>query len=222
VKPNEDDFSVIIDGVRYPHSVPLHKNRSLDYDCMRRKNRKQKLILFWTEWFGNPTFNYGLGKSSPFQSNGCPIDNCEITNDKSRLDESDLVVVHMRDPIKNIPDQIGDHQRWIFFLYESPVHSSDFTAYNNKFSLSATYRLDSDFFGIYQDTDFDWSINQAYDPNEDFSSGKSEFAVAVISNCGASSQRLEYIRHVQSVVSVHVFGKLFMFSFFHKRKYRAL
>jgi hypothetical protein len=207
IKPNIEHFRVTIDGLVYPHRVPLYQNKSLDYKCMKSKNTKQKLILFWTKWFNDPTFEYGVGKYEPFKRNGCPIDNCEITTDKNRLNESDFVVVHMRDQIENIPDQhMNHHARWIFLLYESPVHSPSFSEFNNKFSLSATYRLDSDFSEIYHDTDFEWSANEHFNANEDLLNGKTEFAAAIVSNCDAPSRRLEYIKQMQTIASVHVLG----------------
>jgi hypothetical protein len=207
VNTSVEHETFIIDGVQYPHRVPLYLNRSLDYDCMRVKNTRPKVILFWTTWFGSETYNYGLGKSEPFTKNGCPIDNCEITADKSRLGESDLVVVHLRDVIQTIPANIPPGQRWLFFLYESPVHSANFTQLNNLFSLTATYKWDSDFYGIYPNPHFRWSTNNDFDVNQDFSRGKTEIAAMIVSNCGANSKRLDYAKQMQELVSVHVYGK---------------
>ncbi len=39
-----------------------------------------------------------------------------------------------------------------------------------------------------------WDYNNDYNIEEDFYSKKKEFAAAVISNCGAGSKRLEYIK----------------------------
>jgi hypothetical protein len=44
----------------------------------------------------------------------------------------------------------SDKQRWIFMLYESPAHSSDFSNLNNFYNLSSTYKIESDFPGFYE------------------------------------------------------------------------
>jgi hypothetical protein len=181
INPGINHYKVNIDGKNYPYRVPLYLNKNIDYDCMRLQNTKQKLILFWTTWFGDPKFNYGLGKAQPFVQDGCPIDNCETTNDKSRLNESDLVVVHMGDTIEQIPKFVDSKQRWIFFRHESPFHSAAFTEYNKLFSMSATYRWDSDFSGIYQNRQFRWTLNKEFNINQNFSFGKTEFAAMVAS-----------------------------------------
>ena len=68
--------------------------------------------------------------------------NCEITRDRSRLDESDVVITHMRDNITDLPTkQRPINQRWIFFLKESPLYSSSFENFNGFYNLTATYRI---------------------------------------------------------------------------------
>jgi glycoprotein 3-alpha-L-fucosyltransferase len=92
-------------------------------------------------------------------------------------------------------------------LFESPVHSADFKKYNNFFNLTSTYRIESDFDNLYfKSTKFFWALNESFDENADFHGQKDKFAAAVISNCGASSRRLDYIKQLQSHVSVDVFG----------------
>jgi hypothetical protein len=59
VDSTRKNFKINIDGIVYPkHPVPLHLNASLDFDCMKKINKKPKLILFWNAWFGDQTFNY--------------------------------------------------------------------------------------------------------------------------------------------------------------------
>ena len=203
---NVAQYTIEIEGIKYPRHVPLYLNASINFKCLDNSH-KTKTILFYNTWFGNAQFSVGLGVRGPFQRQQCPVTSCETTSDKSRLNESDFVVTHMRDSIAELPKNRPPNQRWIFLLYESPVHSGDFTKYNNFYNLTATYRLDSDFPGIYETgAGFIWKKNEDFDENLDFSSLKSEFAVAVISNCHASSQRLEYIHQMQKFVSVNVFG----------------
>ena len=91
---NYTQYSVTIDNVKYPRSVLLHANRSINFECLR-KSKQIKRILFWTQpnWYGDD----GLGRVTPFQNQNCPVTNCELTSDQTKLYQSDLVIVHMRD-----------------------------------------------------------------------------------------------------------------------------
>ena len=52
-----------------------------------------------------------------------------------------------------------------------------------------------------------WEYNADFNEDMDFHKNKTEFAAAVISNCGARSRRLEYIKQMQNYVNIDVFGK---------------
>lgn len=152
-RSNFKQYSVFIDNIEYPRSpLPLYMNKSIDFDCLNEKiqveRRSKPVILFWNEigMFG--------GKQL---TNECPIKHCELTHDKTRLYESDLVVSHMVDKIEAMPVNYARpwHQRWIFFLLESPVHSLNYEKYNGVFNLSATYKRDTDF-GVGVSFNFNW------------------------------------------------------------------
>lgn len=104
-----DAYIVNIDGENYPKSVPLFSNRSINFECLNQNasGNKIKLIMAWTSYFGNDLFN------NPLASEFCPVRNCEITSDKSRLNESDLVLVHMVEKIEPIPTYRPRKQRWV-------------------------------------------------------------------------------------------------------------
>lgn len=200
-----------IDGQVYPKSLPLYLNYSLNFTCLN-ENEQLKTILLWNGFFDSASFAYGLGKRQPFADNTCPVVNCEITNDKARLNESHLVLVHMRSSYDKIPIVRNVDQRWVFFLFESPVHSGDYTPLNGVFNFTSTYRLDSDFprlTGDYQQ--FVWKENVNFNPMLDFTQNKSNFttaaAAAIISNCNAQNKRLDYIQELGKYVRVDVYGQ---------------
>jgi len=171
-----EKYQYELDGEIYPKSIFLSQNKSLDFDCLNDKTTSPKLILYWNGFFGHADFSYGLGKEEPFLKKKCPVTNCETTNDKSRLGEADLVLVHMRDGVEAIPSQRPVNQRWVFVLYESPFHSANFQKYNGKFNLTATYRIDSDFPGFYEVVKgFVWQINETFVENHDYFNGKSRW-----------------------------------------------
>ncbi|CAF0903213.1 unnamed protein product [Brachionus calyciflorus] len=205
---NAKNFRAIIDNIEYPLSLPLYLNKTINFECLNSHPTRIPKILFWTPFFGNKDFAFGLGYKKPFLDNLCPVYNCEVFNNKSRLNEADFVIVHMRDTIAEIPRVRPLNQRWIFTVFESPMHCPDFTKYNNVFNFTSTYSLESEFSrltGSYQS--FEWALNESFNENRDFSENKTHFAAAVVGNCGGSSGRLEYIRELQKYVPVNLLGR---------------
>jgi alpha-1,3-fucosyltransferase len=206
---NRKNFFVKFYNQTYPKSLPLYLNQTINFECLN-SSKNIKLILLWTPFYEKVSYGYGLGLMKPFQVNQCPISNCEITNDKSRLNQSDFVLVHMRNTLSNLPKYRPSKQRWIFNLYESPIHSPSFKKYRRFFNYTSTYRLDSDFprlNGAYKR--FLWKENLDFENEfENFHNKKTnKFAVAVISNCGASSKRIKLINELKKYINVDIYGK---------------
>ena len=203
----DTQYHAIIDGVRYPQSVQLFLNKSINFECLN-KSETIKKILFWNPFFKEKSYYYGLGVRKPFITNNCPVSNCELLTNKSRINESDFVLVHMRNGIETPPKYRPANQRWIFVLYESPYYATITSKYNGIFNLTSTYKIDSDFPGFYENyANMEWNPNKDFDENFDYHKGKSDFAVAVISNCRAHSKRLDYINQLQKYISVNILGK---------------
>ena len=80
--------------------------------------------------------------------------NCEFTRDRTNIEKADLVLVHMLDVIDELPSfemyKRPAYQRWVFSVYESPVHSIDFSKYDEYFNLTSTYKMDSTYNNFYQ------------------------------------------------------------------------
>ena len=123
-------YFVNINNEKYPKSVPLFYNKSIDFDCLN-KNERIKKILFWNKFFGSDSFSLGLGERTPFIKQNCPVKNCELVSNKSRLNESDYVVVHMRDAIGQLPEYRPPEQKWVFLLYESPYYNHNIGQYGS-------------------------------------------------------------------------------------------
>ena len=121
-------YTVLIDNIIYPQSLSLYANKSINFDCLNRSKIIKK-ILFWTQpnWYNSD----GLGKITPFKNQNCPVTNCELTSDITQLYKSDLIIIHMRDRVKKLPKKYrSPSQRWVFMLYESPLHSDSYENYN--------------------------------------------------------------------------------------------
>ena len=180
-----------------------------------------KLILYYTKFFGN---NYWYNSnaqevySNDFNLNHCPIsvNACHITIDQNLFSASDASLIHLRESIdytklNHLSRQ--SHQRLVFFLKESPVHSPTFSSkrHGHLFNYTQTYRPDSDITGTTL-RNFFWLFNYKIHPTMDFQSILSakesdKILVAIISNCGGSSNRLKYIKELGEHIPVDVFGK---------------
>lgn len=206
LKDNSKQFKIKINNEYYPKSVTLTRNKSIDFACLNTYSVKR--ILFWNSFFGREDYNFGIGRMKPFAKNRCPVLNCEITTDKSKLNQSNYVITHMRSSFQNIPNSRPFNQKWIFMLLESPVHASDFKPYKNLFNLTYTYKRDSNFPGGYEMLSYMyWEHNDVFNENLDFHKEKTDFSAAVISNCASKSPRLRYINQLRNYISVDLFGK---------------
>lgn len=200
-----------IDDVIYPKSLPLYQNNSVNFACLN-SNKRMKTILLWNTYFANNFSEYGLGKIEPFKKMSCPVVNCELTMDRSRLNDSDYVVVHMmpnRDPFDPIPAYRPLKQRWIFLLYESPAIFAyhDYSKYDSLFNLTATYRITSDIYSIYYPlARMKWAKNPAFVQDWDYLTGKTKMAVALISNCQTKGRK-DYIKSLRKYIEVDIYGR---------------
>ena len=75
IKPSFIPYSAIIDGVKYPKGLPLYRNDSINFECLRKSN-VTKRIFAWNPFFGD--FNY----ANPFEKE-CPVTNCVFTHDRN-------------------------------------------------------------------------------------------------------------------------------------------
>jgi len=184
-------------------------------------SNKSKLILYYTKFFGA---NYWYNKdenevySNDFNSNNCPIsvNACRVTIDQKLFSQSDASLIHLRESIdykklNNLSRR--SNQRFVFFLKESPVHSPILSSkqHGHLFNYTQTYRPDSDITAT-TSQDFFWLFNHKIYPNYDFTSiletkESGKILVAIISNCGGSSSRLQYIKELNEYISVDVYGK---------------
>ena len=210
---DERQYRVKIDDDIYPKSVSLFKNKSIDFKCLS-ENAQLKTILLWNDFFGFANYSYGIGVREPFIDNKCPIINCELTANKSKLNSSSLVITHMRGIIDPIPNYRPLNQRWLFLLYESPFHANEFVTidnyrnYSNVYNLTSTYKVNSHFPTFYEDQSrMVWKKNLLFNKNYDYHAHKHKFAVALISNCGGTSNRIGYINNLKNYIDVDVFGK---------------
>ena len=206
-KKQQQQFQIEIDNILYPRVIPLKDNKSLDFNYFNNIS-ETKLILYWTPFYDLDTFYYGLGNKTPFINNKCPVYNCELTKDKSRYSQSDMVIFSLANPIdKNeIPKERKRDQEWTMVIIESPVNVPGSRFHNLNYNMSVTYRSDSDTYSHYAyESELVWELNEEFDDNKDFLENKTEFSVALISNCHDKSGRLNYIKEMKKYVQVKIY-----------------
>ena len=102
---------------------------------------QKKIILFWTTFFEAKDFGIGTG-NKPFRSCPSASNECLTTYDRNMLNQSDAVIFHIRDlNLEDLPSHRRPHQRWIFYLMESPHHTPNFLDnLADFFNWTMTYR----------------------------------------------------------------------------------
>jgi hypothetical protein len=101
-----------IDGETYPKVTPMYHNSSINLTCLNKnKVVGSKRILIWNS---TPFKNYlekvvvsnlkkGLTSKHIFNELKCPVNNCEVTINRSMLSQSSMVIFHIRNSIDKFP-----------------------------------------------------------------------------------------------------------------------
>ena len=72
--------------------------RRLQHRHHHHHRQRRKVILFWTPFFSSNDYGFGLG-AEPFLLAKCQVCNCETTTNRSRLEEADAIILHIRNLI---------------------------------------------------------------------------------------------------------------------------
>ncbi|OWA50334.1 putative Glycoprotein 3-alpha-L-fucosyltransferase A [Hypsibius exemplaris] len=161
-----------------------------------------KIILFWTSFFG--------GKNSYLGEEGerlkiCIVSECIMTDDRSLWNTSDALIFHPLDfNPSDVPPVRHAHQYYIYFVLESPHHSN--AGPPGFFNLTFTYRLDSD---IIADNYLQYFRPSLWTKAEEFDAvwrRKTRGIAMFASNCGAPSDRSNYVKLLQRYIPVDVYG----------------
>lgn len=206
---NTSDLKIKIDNDFYPKLIPIFQNRSLNFTCLNSSPRI-KTILLWNKFTGDPIIPIDPNNSmNILKRTNCPVTNCDITLDKSRLNTSDMILFHMRSRIDEFPKIRFSHQKWVYLIYESQQHCPMCSKLDGLFNLSATFRSDSDITNIYlTDSRLKWVENNPnfneknYDPDV-----KKGFAAILISSCSDNLKRLKIIKELRRFINVDIYGK---------------
>jgi hypothetical protein len=106
--------------------------------CKRHINQtegKAKVILFWTKIFSSRIDENYVNNVLFTPSGRCGTDQCKVTNNRSRLCESNAVIFHARGGInmQDMPKERLSHQRYVLLTKEPPYKTTAIVGYLNSF-----------------------------------------------------------------------------------------
>ena len=193
-----------VSSVKATNFVRTYSNRHFE-------NKSKKLILAWTSfWFQD--YWCDITENSPEVST-C-ADKCEVTTDKSRLEESDAIVFHLPDilPWTSLPKSRRPDQVWVLYNLEPPPRQIWYTGgamWRNVFNWTMSYRQDSTVFvrpyhGYEPLTE---TLKQESAQNRvNFLANKTKFAIATISDCYDDAGRYKAISELQKYINIDIYG----------------
>ena len=157
-------------------------------------------VLVWTEYFN-------FGRWLPDGANaftGCKFANCRITHDKNHANKSDAVLMNLRNlnSVTDLPKHHPQHQKWIAYTRESPVHAFlNYTPFNSHFNATMTYKSDSDIV-------FPYGFVQPLEMAKGYviPTTKTKLIAWFVSRCSTESKREHYVSLLQKFVAVDVYG----------------
>ena len=176
------------------------------------------VVLVYTVFFGRRKWISGRDRCGfetkfSFTAKKCLSGDFELTYDKHRFQESDLVVFHARNMpaighLRKLLKRRPTSQRWVYASWESPDGTPNPAPFNGLFNLTWTYRSDSDFlspYGSYEELSDEERIDKLkYIP--DYSQGKTELVAWMVSHCSAQP-RMAFVQELNEHIKVDVFGK---------------
>jgi len=184
-------------------------------DFLPQHLRKDKLILLFTSHFYSDIWK-GLGYDvlDGYTRNAhCNVKECSLTYDKGRFREADLVIFHGVDfEFKNYTAKHFQtllktkpkHQRWVFWMHETPVYYPEADNYDNLFNWTMTFSASSDIYHPYYSYKRLTSDDDMPGKYMNYAIGKTKKEAWMVSHCGMT--RGDYVGELQKYTDVVVYG----------------
>ena len=153
-------------------------------------------------WYAPPSWVNTTG----YKIENCEFTNCEISFDKKEINNSDLVLFHHNNMDFKSPMKTAN-QKWVFVSLEAPHNTFSYykeKQWTDKFDWTMTYRSDSEGYGPYGKI-IPAKIIKEENHTAIFAM-KTKDAVWVVSNCNTASKREKYVKEMQKVINVDIFG----------------
>ncbi|XP_055957876.1 alpha-(1,3)-fucosyltransferase C-like [Patella vulgata] len=139
----------------------------------------------------------------------CEYKMCELSFDEKEIKSSAAIMFYgvsyppKPPPARNNPDQV-----WILAAWESPIYmygaSWENEVWTNKINWTMTYRIDSDIPTPGGEVVEDKRKIRNYDV---IMKKKTKLIAWVVSHCRTQSKREAYVKHLEKVVPVDIFGR---------------
>ncbi|KAK6969947.1 alpha-(1 3)-fucosyltransferase C [Biomphalaria glabrata] len=149
---------------------------------------------------------------SVFDLSECQYTNCYFQDTK--ITESTSIVIifltYLNDKFKI--EKRWPHQLYAAYTYETPFYlyaqlMQDPKSYwNSKFNLTISYRTDSDIFEAYGILHFKPRPIEARPNYYDIAKNKTKTVLWFVSNCDTPSKRNIYVKQMQKIIDVDIFG----------------
>lgn len=176
--------------------------------------------MFTTEGENQPWFQ-DFGSSpmdicySPEFNYISPEYQCTLTNDKAKLNVSDVVLFRGRRlSYSALPQHRQWNQTWVFFEFEPPYkvwQKSNLSLYNSVFNLTYTHTLNADMAYTYYLSKRCARDNARFDATKhvDFTVNKTrKVQVAwIVSVCETQSHREVYVKELKKYIAVDIYGQ---------------
>ncbi|XP_054712686.1 alpha-(1,3)-fucosyltransferase C-like [Uloborus diversus] len=181
------------------------RNSSLSLSQPTSIKSKYRLILIWSHLYDD-LLQIGM---NTFKNSKCFEYKCEITDNRTRLVESDVILFHVRTmSLLDVPRHRLPNQKWVFFSLEAPPYSyfNGFQFMNNIFNWTMTYREDSDIVVRYGSvTTLEksyFNVTNLYDVWK----RKSKMATWMVSHCSTSGNREKYVQILSKYMDIDTYG----------------
>ncbi|CAH8875885.1 unnamed protein product [Trichobilharzia szidati] len=145
----------------------------------------------------------------------CAVNNCLIHTNSILWTNASLILI----PNRVFPrGKRPEHQAWVAYDYESPIHSRLSYDLNDKINFTATYRFDSTIrtpYGMYTpnpSANKDKGNNTKLSRLENVAAGKDKAVAWIVSNCHPHSPRKSYADELAKYITVDVYGGCGRFS----------
>ena len=183
-----------------------------------------KSIVLYTKFDGK---SWGIPEGdSIFHQLSCSVKFCDVTEDITRAETSDVIVMHSSD-IKsrdNLPNSKPTNQRWLLYMMEPPdMLQTNLSMLNGMMNWTSTYSTMSDIpvpFGGYtphQDV-FKTNVLEPHQSSGNSSEtvtrntnisillNKSEIVAMFTKHCTLPTEHKQYIHELKKHVPVHLYG----------------
>ena len=131
----------------------------------------------------------------------CAVDKCSLITDKKQGPKADVVLWQQsiqKPSWKKPPNQV-----WVLYFLESPLHTPMLGGFKNLINWTATYRRDSTIV-----TPYEKFVPYKHPKTvlRNFATGKTRKVAWFVSNCGAKSGRMAYVKELQKHIEVDIYG----------------